>query len=311
VARQPPLNSPQWAAPLIRRLAGVCASVAILTYLAAIAISIAITGLGPTDPAVQVVSASMAIVAAVLVVAWVSRSRVAPLYEVIEWSMAVATARWNELGLGTAIPDPAGALAALAGRDDEPAVAARTTLLAGLGRADDLEAALAAWEPQTPLGVATLARHRATLDSLRGGTGDTTAALAAAHAIPEPPARTRTLALIHLDAAVRAASAGRSPEAELRAARRTLHGPLDVPVPRDRRNLVVLAAGLVVVSSAVPIAVACLVAGGVVALAAWVAIVAAFVVGLRMVVGPRRTATGGWQSGGGRDPELPAGSGRR
>ena len=312
MARQQPLDNPQWAAPIIRRLAWTAGLAALGAYALGLVLAIVVTDREAIDPLVQAIAALAAIVASVVVAGWLARTRVAPLYEIIGWSAAVATARWAELGLGNAIPDPEGALEALAGRDDEPAVAARTTLLAGLGRADDLDAALSAWDPRSPLAVATIARHRATLDALRGGAGDPGLALAAASAIPDEPDRVRTLALIHLDAAIRAARAGHRPEPELRAARRELDGQTEIPVGHAGREVLVLAAGLTMIGTAIPVAVACVVAGGIWALAVWVVLVAAFVLGLRVYSARRRrTAPPRWRSGGGRDPELPAGSGRR
>jgi hypothetical protein len=289
VARFRPLSDPQWSAPIVWRLAAFCGIASIVAYLVAVSVALALTGAGPRDPTVQVIAAGVAVAAAIATATAAVRTRIAPLFEVISWSVAVARQRWAGLGFPDGLPDPEMALAALADRTDETSLAARASLLAVLRREGELAALLDGWQPDTPTAAATIARQRVALDSLRGVRPDVTAACAAATAIPDAAGGARALAVIHLDAAAREGNAGRSPERELRAARRVLDAaPLDVPVPDGGPNLLVMGVTLAVVAAALPVAVAALLVLGLIGLAAVVAAVALFWVWLRFYVARRR-----------------------
>jgi hypothetical protein len=298
VARYRPFSDPQWATPIIWRLAGVCAVVSIVAYLVAVAVLLAVTHVAPRDPAVQLVAATVSVAAAVVAATAAVRARVAPLYEVMAWSVALTRHRWAGLGLPDGLRDPEAVLSALADRTDESSLAATASLLVALRRAGELEALLDRWQPQTAAAAATVARHRVWLDGLRGRPADASAAYAAAAVIPDEMGRARALVVLHLDAAARESAAGRSPERELRAARSILDtAPLDVPVPATGRNLIVIGVTLAVVGAALPVAVAALLVFGVIGLAACVAAVGLFWAGLRLYLAHRREQAQGRATG--------------
>ena len=270
MARQAPLTDPGWSAPIVRRLTAICVVVCVATYLATIGLTIAIARARPSDPGVQLLGAAAAMLAAVVSAVLLVRTRIVPIFEVVQWSVVFSRQRWASLGFRDPFPDLDVALTALDRRSDDTAISARGTLLAWLGRTSALEELLHAWEPVTPIGRAAAARHRLALDALRGRSVDPSAAIAAANAVPDEAVRHQALVVLRLDAANRAAQAGRSPEGELRAARRLLDAaPLDPPVPSAGPTVPWITGYLAVVGPAMPLAVAGLISSGLPALAVW------------------------------------------
>lgn len=275
------LGDTRWGQPIVRTLAAWCVVAATVAYLAAVAVAIALTDSGATDPVVQGPAAAASAAAAAFVAVVGVRRQVAPLFEAVEWASALARARWAMLGFPDAMPATGEGLSALEDRTDELAMAGRAAALAALGRADELEELLDRWDPETPNAAAAIARHRVNLAALRGSSPDPAPALAAA-AILDGQARSNATALVHVDMAVRDARAGRSPVAALRAVRRAVDdGPSDVPVPRAQ-HLAVMTLWLTIIGCGIPVAVAVLLASGVTGLAIWVAVVAVVVVGSRL-----------------------------
>jgi hypothetical protein len=282
VARWRPLSDARWGEPIVRSLACWCAVASVLAYLVGIALAAILTGGTALDPVVQGLAAGLAAAVAAITATLGVRRRVTPLFEAVEWALALARARWASLGVADGIPASGAGLEVLASRTDEPAMAAKGAALAALGRADELEALLQSWTPDTATAAAAIARQRVNLDGLRGRPADPGPALAAAAAIPDLTARTNATALVHIDTANREARAGRSPELALRAVRSVVGAaPSDVPVP-FARNLAVMTLWLTLIGSAIPIAVAVLIAAGVAGLAVWVAVVAVVVVATRL-----------------------------
>ncbi len=283
-----PLTDPHWGDPILTRVARRCGFAGVVTWLVVLAVLFAATRRPLDEPAIHV----LAVVACVVVSAAVSlllvRRTIAPLFEAIGWSLAAARRRWAALGVADGVGDPSAALDALGERSDDEALIARSALLAGAGRTVELDALLASWEPVSPAGVAARARHRVALAEMRGERADRSEAIVAASALPDPGQRTNALALLHIDAARREAQEGRSPESELRLARHELAiGGSDVPVPAAAVPVGQVSFWLTVVASAVPIAVSAVVVGGVLWLAVWVAAVALFVIGARVMVARR------------------------
>ncbi len=184
MARWRPLSDARWGAPIVRELAIIATVASITTYLVVVVLGVALAGREVTDPLVQALAAVGSVAAAAVVAIVGVRRRVVPLFEAVEWALAMGRSRWATLGFERGMPAPEEGLAALQGRTDELSLAARAAALAGLGRPRELDDLLEGWSADTPTAAAAIARHKVNLDALRGHPADPAAALAAARRDP-------------------------------------------------------------------------------------------------------------------------------
>jgi hypothetical protein len=178
------------------------------------------------------------------------RRRFWPGLQAIRWANGDAAAAWNTIDRGGLPADADEALARLAGRGDDNAVAMRVAWLAAAGRTADLRGVLESWEPTDSVNIARRARCAWALATPDGVADDFGPAWEAATAIPNPDERARQQAHVLIEDARRRAEAGRDPFPRLIEARRLLGArAAEFDTDEDRRvvrrwRLMVLAAGL-------------------------------------------------------------------
>lgn len=166
------------------------------------------------------------------------RRRLWPGAQVLRWANGSAIAAWIDLDGGSPPADADEALARLAGRRDDDAVAMRAAWLASADRTAELRGVLEDWSPADPVNVARNARMASILALLEGVVDDLREAWEAASAIPDPRLKMEQQVRVLVEDARRKITAGEDPFSRLVEAHDLL-GPraAEFDTDEDRRGI--------------------------------------------------------------------------
>jgi hypothetical protein len=144
-----------------------------------------------------------------------ARRQFLPGLQTIRWANGSAEAHWRAIDGKGSPADIDSALARLAGREDDDAVATRVSVLASGGSTADLRKALDAWKPTDPMDLARRERAASALRLLEGVDDGLETAWATGSTIPDSQQRVGAQANTLISRAIRMTEAGRDPFASL------------------------------------------------------------------------------------------------